>query len=47
MDEWLSIVAVVTLIFAVGGIFSSERSKKNGADWVYRKVGNRWIKVEL
>jgi len=46
MDEFLSLLAVVTVVLSIIGAFRVEGLKRD-ADSVYRNVNGKWIKVDL
>ena len=43
--SWALLVAVTALLVAAGR-FNLKRIESTNTDYVYRKVGNKWIKVE-
>ena len=45
MDELLTTIALAVMVLSILGTLNIARSKKNGDDFVYRKVGSKWIKV--
>ena len=47
MEELLATLALVTVMMSAFGWIDVKRLTRADEDVVYRKVGNKWVKVEL